>query len=227
MRIFILLWFSVRALSVFAAEPCTSTYWTFHGDMIEKVSSFDKLLVSWPDQKDPIATVNAFIKKQGLLLQLRASSDIIPGYSDYLSAHGVSGDIVGMFFKRMQNWSSAKISFDTVYEIEKPEATRVLKRWNVPMGTRPLAIEGFDMIYSETLTAVCQELTRKVSLEVSNEGNFRAIARDSFPATIAVPEQECRAQRALFPHAAYTKCMQFVDLKSGVKRTLVWNEAIK
>ena len=208
---------------VHADEPCHSKYWTIKGTMSPRVRSYDELLASLAKSHDPVRAINEQIRKEGLLLQLSAPQENLHGLSDYLTAEGASGFSVGLFFNRMRVWEGIKAFFATVYEVAAPESTHAIRKWLVPMGAWPAAIEGFRLIYVEKLVGVCREFSYNVSLRVTDEGNFEAISRDTFPEPKAVPEAQCTAQRAFFRNSKYSMCKRFRDLASQAVRTLVWD----
>ena len=215
------------ATSARADGKCESKYWTVKGTLSPSVAGYDALLLALPKSKDPVRAINDYIRKDGLLLQLSTADDHLPGLSDYLIAEGASGFSVGLFFNRMYLWEGVKAFFTTIYEVASPTAKTSLRKWLVPMGAYPAAVEGFRVVYIEKLVGVCIEATYKVALRVSDEGNFEAIAGDSFAPPKPVAEAKCTAQRTFFGKSPFAACAQFEDQKTKAVRTLVWDQPVR
>jgi hypothetical protein len=208
------------------AETCNSRYWVIKGNLSPEVDAYDQFLASLP--ADATDKINDYIHRHGLLLQLNSASGTEQGYENYLSGESSSGLNVGLFLRYMRVMKQSNASFDTVYEVENANAKHALRKWSVPFAAPPpQAIDAFGIIYPETMVGVCTELKRKVFLEVSTEGNYRAIARDAFPPANLIPEGKCNAQRTFFAKSRTAACGKFKDLNSGETRILVWDERIK
>lgn len=219
------LWMSVGH----SQENCSSSYWTLKGEISKEALGYDQFLRSLTADADPNTKLNEYIHQHGLLFQLKSSSGTVQGYDNYLVAEGASGLNVGLFLKYMRVMAFSNIAFDKVYEVEKPDSKRALMIWNVPFGFHgPAAVEAFNLLYVESLVGVCTpDLNRKVTLAVSNEGIYKATARDDFPAPTPIDEIQCKAQRTLFKLSPTATCAKFKDLKSKKTRILIWDAKIK
>lgn len=211
------------AAQLTAADPtCDSLTWKLKGRIEKDALAYDKFLESIPP--DGTDKINDYIRSHGLLIQLYSNTGEVRGHSNYLQSEDTSGANVGLFLKFMRATRSSNVVFDHIFEVEKPDSKKPIHKWNIPYGSQaPVGVRAYNVIYPETLRGICQDFKRQVYLSVSEEGNYKAIDREEFPAIKPIPEAECPAQHTFFHDSKTAACGKFKDLTSGKTKILIWD----
>ena len=212
-----------------AEEVCGGAYWSPRGTIGTEALAYDHFLASLPEGAARVMALNEYIRKHGLLMQLKSTSDVVQGYDNYLLAEGVSGFNVGLFLKYLRVMAFANVTFDSVVEVNSPDSKQVKAKWNLPFGGHgPVAIRADSILYRESLTSICSGANAGfVTLAVSREGIYRAVEEDKFPDAVPIVDEKCNSQRTFFKLSTTAKCAEFKDLRSNKMRILVWDARIK
>jgi hypothetical protein len=204
-------------------EACENDSWEVHGKLEGEVARFDKMVQGLAKSRDPIRDINDHLKKYGLPQELGAGDGFGEDHRDRLvsKAEGPGGNIVALFLKKMTVAAASSLHFDQIHEVESAEKPKVLKTWNIPFEAAPEAVDGDEIIFSDTVSAICKDDQKAVNVAVKPGGDYRILDAKKLPGFTMIPDSKCKA-KTVIKGSDYAVCGESVDSKTKKKRIFVW-----
>lgn len=218
----LLIIFTFISSSVFANE-CGHDLWAVHGDLLPKIQRYDKMIESLDGTKKSIDALNAFLKAEGLPIQLGTHEQISKEFPNRLEmkTEGPGGPVSVLFLKEFNFKKGSKIYPDNVYEVKSAKSKKHSQKWDIPYESWPVTIEENEIFVNIEFNMICgQQKGLLVSLAIKPDGSYRVT--ESKPFVEAKTINKCPAAKSVFGATDYSVCHEMKDGKTKQKRILIW-----
>ena len=187
----------------------------------KKLDAYEKFIISLQSEKNPLRSINRWIKKEGILLDAYINERLVKNYPSSFSDDSPTNSRK-LFLKNLK--LPPGLSNEVIYEVASPKANRTIRSWQIPANAVPLGIRGEEILYRAYLGTPCSNFKRDVLIAISSKGTFRAIDDVSIPEVKYL--DKCPAAQEIFKTSAYDSCMEVQDVKSKKKRIIVYQSPI-
>jgi hypothetical protein len=174
------------------AQACGDAY-KMHGNIDPLVERYDKMLGELAEAPDPVAALDAFLKKDGLPISFAAKDDKkVKG--DYIEAVGTEGSAI--FFVQKLRPPQKSLALEKIFEIANKDSKKALRTWQVPADESDLAgLQGNELLMMITLKPFCGTTGNHLTgLAIKPDGAFRIL---TVKPNAGVEIENCPAAKAL------------------------------